>query len=65
MTRNDAATLTMEEVLAQRFSEIEEKYRREGVLALGEATPEELRELAAIDKQLRELRALKTEEASV
>ncbi|HEU0072980.1 MAG TPA: hypothetical protein VFS30_03145 [Dehalococcoidia bacterium] len=63
MPRKDATT--REDELIQRFGEIEERYRIEGEVKLGEASPEELRELAAIDSELKEIRAARPQEAAV
>ena len=54
-----------EDELTGRFSEIEEQYRFDGEVKLGEATPDELRELAKIDTELREIRAQQPQEAAV
>ncbi len=58
-------TKTREDELIQRVSEIEEKYRHEDEVLLGEATPDELRELGAIVRELHELRPQQPEEATV
>jgi hypothetical protein len=63
MPRKDAKT--REDELIQRFGEIEERYRIEGEVRLGEATPDELRELAVIDRELKEIRAKQPQEATV
>jgi hypothetical protein len=63
MPRKDSKT--REDELIQRFGEIEERYRIEGVVKLGEASPEELRELAVIDSELKEIRAARPQEAAV
>jgi hypothetical protein len=63
MPRKDAKN--REEELIQRFGEIEERYRIEGEVKLGEATPDELRELGAIDTELKEIRASQPQEAAV
>jgi hypothetical protein len=63
MPRKDAKT--REDELIRRFGEIEERYRIEGVVKLGEASPEELRELATIDRELKEIRAQQPQEATV
>ena len=64
MPRKDDAK-TREDELIQRFGEIEERYRIEGVVKLGEASPDELRELASIDRELKEIRAHQPQEATV
>jgi hypothetical protein len=64
MPRKDDAK-TREDELIRRFGEIEERYRIEGVVQLGEATPDELRELASIDRELKEIRAQQPQEAAV
>ena len=58
-------TRTQEEELIRRFGEIEEKYRIDGAVKLGEASPDELRELARIDQELKEIRARAPQEATV
>ena len=63
MPRKDAKN--REDELIQRFGEIEERYRIEGEVKLGEATPDELRELATIDRELKEIRAAQPQEAAV
>jgi len=63
MPRKDNKAL--EDDLIRRFGEIEEKYRIDGAVKLGEATPDELRELAVIDRELKEIRAAQPQEASV
>jgi hypothetical protein len=63
MPRKDNKAL--EDDLIRRFGEIEERYRIDGDVKLGEASPEELRELAVIDRELKELRAAQPQEASV
>jgi hypothetical protein len=54
-----------EEELVRRFGEIEERYRIEGEVQLGLAMPDELRELASIDRELKEIRAQQPAEATV
>jgi hypothetical protein len=54
-----------ESELIKRFGEIEERYRYDDEVRLGEASPEELRELAVIDRELKEIRAQQPEEAAV
>lgn len=56
-------TESPELTLVRRFVEIEEKYRLDGAVRLGEATPAELRELASIQRQLDEIRAQPQEAA--
>ncbi len=56
---------TREDELTRRFGEIEERYRSDGEVRLGEATPAELRELGIIDKELKEIRAQQPQEAAV
>ncbi len=56
---------TREDELTRRFGEIEERYRSDGEVRLGEATPDELRELGIIDKELKEIRAQQPQEAAV
>jgi hypothetical protein len=63
MPRKDNKAL--EDDLIRRFGEIEERYRIDGAVKLGEASPDELRELARIDQELKELRAAQPQEASV
>jgi hypothetical protein len=63
MPRKDPKT--REDELVRRFGEIEERYRIEGEVKLGEATPDELRELAVIDRELKEIRAQQPQEAAV
>ncbi len=58
-------TKTREEELTDRFREIEAKYTEDGVVRLGNATPDELRELSRLKRELTELRnARKPEEAT-
>jgi hypothetical protein len=64
MPRKDDA-MTREEELVRRFAEIEARYRIEGVVQLGLAMPDELRELASIDRELKEIRASAPAEATV
>ena len=64
MPRKDNAK-TREEELIRRFGEIEERYRIEGVVQLGLAMPDELREMASIDRELKEIRASAPAEAAV
>jgi hypothetical protein len=47
---------TREEELTERFHEIEQKYTEDGVVRLGNATPDELRELSSLNRELTELR---------
>ena len=54
-----------EDELTRRFGEIEERYRIDGEVKLGEATPDELRELGIIDTELKEIRAKQPQEAAV
>ena len=61
MARNE----TREDELTRRFGEIEERYRIDGEVRLGEATPDELRELGIIDTELKEIRAQQPQEAAV
>ena len=56
---------TREDELTRRFGEIEERYRIDGEVRLGEATPDELRELGIIDTELKEIRAKQPQEAAV
>ena len=56
---------TREDELTRRFGEIEERYRFDGEVRLGEATPDELRELGIIDTELKEIRAKQPQEAAV
>jgi hypothetical protein len=54
--------MTREEELTERFHQIEEKYTEDGIAMLGNATPEELRELARLTRELLELRAARQPE---
>ncbi len=63
MPRKDAKS--REDELTRRFSEIEDQYRFDGEVKLGEATPDELRELGTIDAELKEIRAQQPQEAAV
>ncbi len=56
---------TRENELIKRFGEIEERYRFDGEVRLGEASPDELRELGVIDRELKEIRAQQPQEAAV
>jgi hypothetical protein len=49
---------TREETLVSRFNEIREKYRRGDGFALGEASPDELKELGRVKRELDELQRL-------
>ena len=60
MTNIDAKT--REEALTERFHEIEAKYTEDGTTLLGNATPDELRELGKLNRELNELRAPQPEE---
>ena len=53
---------TREEELTERFREIEEKYTEDGVSQLGNAAPDELRELARLTRELKELQAARQRE---
>lgn len=53
-----------EEELTERFREIEAKYTEDGVVRLGNATPEELRELGRLNRELTELRTPQPEEVT-
>jgi hypothetical protein len=53
---------TREEELTERFREIEAKYTEDGIVLLGNATPEELRELGRLNRELTELQAPRPEE---
>ena len=54
-----------EDELIRRFGEIEERYRFDGEVRLGEASPGELRELGVIDRELKAIRAEQPQEAAV
>ena len=62
MTNIDSKT--REEALAERFHEIEAKYTEDGIVVLGNATPDELRELGKLNRELIELRAPQPEEVT-
>ena len=47
---------TREQELTERFHEIEAKYTEDGIVMLGNATPDELRELGKLNRELTELR---------
>ena len=53
---------TREEEITERVREIEEAYTEDGVVRLGNATPEELRELGKLNRELTELRKPQPEE---
>ena len=53
---------TREEALTERFREIEAKYTEDGIVMLGNATPDELREVGKLNRELSELRAPQPEE---
>ena len=53
-----------EDQLSERFREIEARYTENGIILLGNATPEELRELGRLKHELTELRAPQPEEAT-
>ena len=53
---------TREQDLEERIHEIEAKYTEEGIVLLGNATPEELRELGKLNRELTELRKPQPEE---
>jgi hypothetical protein len=55
---------TREEELTERFREIEAKYTEDGIVLLGNATPEELRELGKLNRELTALRAPPAEEVT-
>ena len=55
---------TREQALAERFHAIEAKYTEDGIVLLGNATPDELRELSKLNRELEELRAKQPEEAT-
>jgi hypothetical protein len=55
-------TQTREEALSTRFHEIEAKYTEDGIVMLGNATPDELRELGKLNRELIELRTPQPEE---
>ena len=55
---------TREEALSERFREIEANYTEDGIVMLGNATPEELRELGKLNRELNELRAPQPEEVT-
>jgi hypothetical protein len=55
---------TREEALEGRMHEIEAKYTEDGIVVLGNATPEELRELGKLNRELTELRKPQPEEIS-
>jgi hypothetical protein len=51
-----------EQELTERFQEIEAKYTEDGIVMLGNATPDELRELSRLTRELLELRAAREPE---
>jgi hypothetical protein len=53
---------THEEAIEERMREIEAKYTEDGIVMLGNATPEELRELGKLNRELTELRKPQPEE---
>ena len=53
---------TREQELSERFHEIEAKYTEDGITMLGNATPDELRELGKLNRELNELRTPQPEE---
>lgn len=55
---------TREQELTERFHEIEAKYTDGGIIHLGNASPDELRELSRLNRELAELRARQPEEVS-
>ena len=57
-----ATEQTREQELAERFHEIEAKYTEDGITMLGNATPDELRELGKLNRELIELRTPQPEE---
>jgi hypothetical protein len=57
-------TTTREEALTERFREIEAKYTEDGITLLGNATPDELRELGKLNRELNELRTPQPEEVT-
>jgi hypothetical protein len=60
----DTTAKTREEELTERFHEIEAKYTEDGIIRLGNATPEELRELGKLNRELTELRTPQPEEVT-
>jgi hypothetical protein len=56
------AETTREEELTERFHQIEQKYTEDGIVMLGNATPEELRELGKLNRALIELRSARQPE---
>lgn len=59
-----AAEKDREQELTERFHEIEAKYTEDGIVMLGNATPDELRELGKLSRELTELRKPQNEEIS-
>ena len=55
-------TQTREQALEERMREIEAKYTEDGIVMLGNATPDELRELGKLNRELTELRVPQPEE---
>ncbi len=53
---------TREQELTERFHEIEEKYTEDGIVMLGNAMPDELRELSRLTRELLEIRAARQPE---
>lgn len=53
---------TREDELTARFREIEAKYTEDGVVHLGNAMPDELRELSKLTRELLEIRAARQPE---
>ncbi len=53
---------TREQELTERFQEIEAKYTEDGIVMLGNAMPDELRELSKLTRELLELRAAREPE---
>ena len=62
MTNIDSKT--REEALTERFHEIEAKYTEDGIVMLGNASPDELRELGKLNRELTELRTPQPEEVT-
>jgi hypothetical protein len=59
-----AKTRSREEQLSARFREIEAKYTEDGIVMLGNASPDELRELGKLNRELIELRTTQPEEVT-
>jgi hypothetical protein len=59
-----AKTRSREEQLSARFREIEAKYTEDGIVMLGNASPDELRELGKLNRELIELRTPQPEEVT-